>query len=173
MMTRFFRYLMLAACAAFLVSCGGGGRDSGKFRSYSGPKVTQVVVEKQQRRMYLYHNKKLLKKYRIGLGFAPDGHKLYEGDGRTPEGVYMIDRRNPNSSFHLSVGISYPSAQDMAFAQYMGIKPGGDIFIHGEPNNQAAVRNGDWTAGCIAVTNDEIEEIYAMVKEGTPIIIRP
>ena len=98
------------------------------------------------------------------------GDKLVEGDMRTPEGLYWIDRRNPNSAFHLSLGISYPNAGDLAYASTKGKMPGGDIFIHGEAGRP---RSGDWTEGCIAVTDDEIEEIYAMVKNGTPILIRP
>ncbi len=173
MVNRLIAYIMVLVCTMFLVSCGGGGGGrSPKFRSYYGPPVTWVVVQKQERRLYLFNNNKILKEYPISLGFAPDGHKLYEGDGRTPEGTYYIDRRNPDSDFHLSVGISYPNQQDLAFAQYMGIKPGGEIFIHGEPNRRAR-KDGDWTAGCIAVTNEAIEEIYSMVQDGTPITINP
>jgi murein L,D-transpeptidase YafK len=95
---------------------------------------------------------------------------MMEGDGRTPEGAYMIDRRNPNSSYHLSVGISYPNAEDLARAKAMGVPPGGNIFIHGTPLEKN--RTMDWTAGCIAVTNEEMEDIYAMVREGTPILIQ-
>ena len=107
-----------------------------------------------------------------GLGFAPEGHKQFEGDGRTPEGTYIVDKRNPESTYHLSVGISYPNEADIAFAEAQGLSPGGDIFIHGGPRpgiDPTDVR--DWTAGCIAVTDRQIEEIYAMVKDGTPIDI--
>lgn len=143
-----------------------------KFQTYDGPEVTQVIVLKQNRVMHLMHDDEVLRSYRIGLGFAPSGHKRFEGDGRTPEGEYLIDRRNPNSEFHLSIGISYPNARDVARARAAGKEPGGDIFIHGRPWK---FRKGgdDWTAGCIAVTNREIEEIYAMVRDGTPITIRP
>ncbi len=122
--------------------------------------------------MYLLHHEKVLKSYRVGLGFAPAGHKRFEGDGRTPEGTYIIDRRNPNSEFHLSIGVSYPNEADRAYASSKGRDPGGDIFIHGRPWKN---RKGgqDWTAGCIAVTNKEVEEIYAMVRDGTPITINP
>lgn len=143
-----------------------------KFKSYNGPEVTRVQVQKGQRRMFLIHHDRVLKSYEIGLGFAPEGHKQFEGDGRTPEGTYLIDRRNPNSEFHLSVGISYPNAQDLAHARAEGKDPGGDIFIHGRPYKY---RKGgrDWTAGCIAVTDQEIEEVYAMVRNGTPILLLP
>jgi len=148
---------------------------SSKFKTYNGPEVTHVVVNKGDREMYLLHHDQVLKNYRIDLGFAPDGDKQFEGDGKTPEGTYVIDRRNPNSQFHLSVGISYPNREDFAFATSQGKSPGGDIFIHGEPNNLRFLqRTGrDWTAGCISVTNREIEDIYAMVKNGTLITINP
>lgn len=120
--------------------------------------------------MYLLHGDRVLKSYEIGLGFAPRGDKKVEGDGKTPEGRYLIDRRNPNSEFHLSVGINYPSKRDVAEAKALGEEPGGDIFIHGQGNPISRLRN-DWTWGCIAVTNREIEEIYSMVRDGTPIAI--
>lgn len=145
---------------------------SSKFRSYNGPEVTSVVVHKSQRRMYLMHHDQVLKNLRFDLGFAPVGHKVFEGDGKTPEGMYFIDRRNPNSQFHLSIGISYPSVADVERARAFGKRPGGDIFIHGQPNTAKA--NGrDWTAGCIAIKNREIEQVYAMVRNGTPIHLHP
>lgn len=143
-----------------------------KFKSYDGPAVTQVVVMKKDQKMYLFHHDTVLTSYDIGLGFAPEGDKQIEGDGKTPEGTYEIDRRNPNSEFHLSLGISYPNVDDIAEAQALGQKPGGDIFIHGQPSRLRRMR-GNWTAGCIAVTNGEIEEIYSMVATGTPITIHP
>lgn len=143
-----------------------------KFKTYNGPEVTQVLVYKESRKMYLMHQAEVLGAYDVGLGFAPVGDKQVEKDGKTPEGDYLIDRRNPNSEFHLSIGISYPNEEDKTYAQSIGKKPGGDIFIHGRPWRY---RKGgqDWTAGCIAVTNSEIEDIYAMVRDGTPITIHP
>lgn len=125
--------------------------------------------------MYLLHHGKVLKSYDVDLGRAPAGAKQFEGDGKTPEGTYLIDRRNPKSSFHLSIGISYPNSSDRAFARAAGKKPGGDIFIHGQPNRlkRGTVGKDDWTEGCIAVRNGEMEEIYAMVRNGTPISINP
>lgn len=142
-----------------------------KFRTYDGPPVTGIVVNKAARRMFLLNGNSALRAFDIKLGGNPSGPKRVEGDGRTPEGVYMIDRRNPKSQYHLSVGISYPNPFDVAYAQSLGMSPGGDIFIHGTPREKR--RGGDWTAGCIAVTNSEIEDIYAMVGEGTPIFINP
>jgi murein L,D-transpeptidase YafK len=141
-------------------------------RPYRGPEVTRIIVQKGARRMYLMHGEQALKVYEIDLGFTPIGHKQFEGDGKTPEGVYLIDRRNEQSDFHLSLGISYPNDTDRAFAQEQKKSPGGDIFIHGGPN--AASRDGrDWTAGCISVSDKEIEEIWRMVRTGTEIVILP
>lgn len=120
--------------------------------------------------MFLMHGDKALKSYDIGLGFAPLGHKTREGDGRTPEGEYTIDRRNPNSRYYLSLGISYPNAEDRAYAAAKGVSPGGDIFIHGRPKRYRKAPD-DWTFGCIAVSNREMQQVYAMVKDGTPITI--
>ena len=142
-----------------------------KFKQYNGPQVTRVQVFKEKRQLQLLHHTTLLRAYNFELGFAPIGHKTFEGDGRTPEGTYLINRRNPNSRYHLSLGISYPDADDVAYARMHGLSPGGDIFIHGTPNPFA--NEDDWTWGCIAVTNEEIEEIYAMVGDGTIIAIYP
>lgn len=147
------------------------GCSSGKFRTYEGPPVTSVVVNKAARRMYLLSGSSILCDHQIDLGSNPTGPKRMEGDGRTPEGLYYVDRRNPNSQYYLSVGISYPNAEDLAFAQAMGVPPGGDIFFHGTPREER--RGTDWTAGCMAVSNREIEEIYAMVQDGTPVYINP
>ncbi len=161
-----FRVLVLCVIGFTLASCG-----SSKFKAYNGPAVTLVEVHKADRKMYLLHHKRVLRTYDIGLGFAPEGHKQFEGDGKTPEGSYQISHRNPDSSYHLSLGISYPNRNDLAFAEASGKSPGGEIFIHGEP---AGVPNRlDWTAGCIAVSDKEIERIYAMVKPGTRINILP
>lgn len=159
------RTMMVGMGALALSGC------STKFRTYDGPQVTSIVVYKERRQLYLMHNEAVLRAFDFELGFAPTGDKQVEGDGRTPEGAYIIDRKNPNSSFHLSVGISYPNDADRAEAAALGQRPGGDIFIHGTP--RPFRRKDDWTAGCIAVTNREIEDIYAMVEVGTPIFIYP
>lgn len=142
---------------------------SNKFRVYTGPTVTSIVVQKSARQMFLMHNNSVLENYEFELGFAPTGHKEIEGDGKTPEGAYFIDRKNPNSNFYLSIGISYPNAEDRAKARAMGKSPGGDIFIHGTPRQFR--RDKDWTWGCLAVTDREMEDIYAMVNVGTPIFL--
>jgi len=120
--------------------------------------------------MYLLNGNKALKSYDIGLGFAPTGDKMVEGDGKTPEGHYRINRRNPDSRFYLSLGISYPNKRDVAEAKKLGEDPGGDIFIHGEGTLLSRLKP-DWTWGCIAINNKEIEEVYAMVPNGTIISI--
>ncbi len=160
--------LALGACAA--ATLAGCARP--KFIGYDGPPVTRVVVQKANRRMYLLNEKDILQGYRIQLGFTAAGPKQFEGDGKTPEGRYHIDRRNPNSSFFLSIGIDYPNAQDRAFAAAMGKSPGGDIFIHGWGDLRRG-RSEDWTAGCIAVKNKEMVDVYAMVGTGTPVDIFP
>lgn len=147
------------------------GCSASKFRTYSGPEVTGIAVSKGTRKMYLLHHREILKQYKFDLGFAPTGDKKVKGDGRTPEGTYFIDRRNPNSDFHLSLGISYPNKKDIEEAFALGEDPGGDIFIHGQPNDFKA-KGPDWTYGCIAVKNPEIEEIYSMVGTGTVITLR-
>jgi len=149
-----------------------GACSNSKFKRYTGPEVTYVVVNKGDRRMFLMHHDQVLQAYDIKLGFAPEGHKEIEGDGRTPEGLYWIDRRNPDSQFHLSLGISYPNDADRAKAKAMGKSPGGDIFIHGQKHPFKRDK-GDWTWGCVAVTNAEMEDVYAMVNDGTPIALNP
>jgi murein L,D-transpeptidase YafK len=165
------RTVILNLILAVFLAAGLSG--CSKFRTYNGPEVTRVAVMKADRRLFLMHDEQVLKVYEIDLGFAPNGHKEAEGDGRTPEGRYLIDRRNPNSDFHLSLGISYPNEFDVEHASSMGFEPGGDIFIHGERRRGIDRRGRDWTAGCIAVRNRDIEWIYAMVKDGTPIDIYP
>ncbi|GLT08615.1 murein L,D-transpeptidase family protein [Sulfitobacter porphyrae] len=149
-----------------------GACSNSKFKRYNGPEVTYVVVNKQDRKMWLLHHDRVLEEYPIHLGFAPVGHKTVEGDGKTPEGTYIIDRRNPNSRFHLSIGISYPNEEDRRRAEELGQKPGGDIYIHGQ-KDPSRKDKGDWTWGCIAVRNKDIENIYAMVRDGTPILLNP
>lgn len=147
-----------------------------KFRVYDGPEVTRLSVHKSSRKLKLWHHDELLRSFDVDLGWAPEGHKSFEGDGRTPEGRYYIDRRNPDSSFHLSLGISYPNPADIEHARKSGKSPGGDIFIHGQPNilgRFGKKDDPDWTAGCIAVKNKHMELVYAMVQTGTVIDIYP
>lgn len=162
--------LRLVSMVMLVVALAGCGS---KFKRYNGPEVTRVIVQKGSRNLFLMHHDKVLKSYPVELGFAPNGHKQFEGDGKTPEGFYYIDRRNPKSDYHLSIGISYPNPRDVAFAEANGRKPGGDIFIHGRPNANPSDRSRDWTAGCISLKNRHMEWVYAMVENGTPIILTP
>lgn len=134
-----------------------------------------VLVDKSERTLTLFAGGQAFRTYyAIQFGGAPQGHKRFQGDERTPEGRYTIHTRNPNSAYHLSLRISYPNAQDRVYAVERGRSPGGDIFIHGQPNGLRAGRvSGDWTDGCIAVSNAEIGELWGLVADGTPIEIRP
>ena len=163
------RRFILISLPFWAAACSRG---PSKFKVYKGPPVTRILVFKETRKMHLMHFDRVLASFDIDLGFNPQGHKGQEGDGRTPEGEYMIDRRNPNSRFHLSLGISYPNEADITRAKEAGVIPGGDIFIPGRPR---PFQNGarDWTWGCIAVTDEEIEIISSMVQDGTPISIFP
>jgi len=135
------------------------------------------IVHKSARIMELRHASQVIKSYKIALGGEPLGAKVRQGDHKTPEGVYVIDGRNARSQFHRSLHISYPNAADRDRARKLGVSPGGDIFIHGLPNGYgfigAAHRARDWTDGCIALTDQEIEEIWKLVDNGTPVEIRP
>ena len=139
------------------------------------PGVNFVLVDKSDRALTLYASGRPVRTYGgLQFGDRPVGHKHFEGDEKTPEGRYTIDTRNPNSAYHLSLRISYPNDADRAFAARQGRSPGGDIFIHGQPNGLPAGRMpGDWTDGCIAVSNAEIEELWRAVADGPPIEIRP
>ena len=142
-----------------------------------GTKIDKLVVMKHVRKMDAYGEGKLLKTYHISLGRNPIGDKGAEGDNRTPEGSYIINDKNPESGYHRNLGISYPDKNDKADAKERNVKPGGEIKIHGIRNGLGFIgkfhRFMDWTAGCIALTNDEVEELYAGVEIGTPIIIEP
>lgn len=137
----------------------------------------RLIIHKKARTMELMHASQVLKSYKVALGGDPVGPKTRQGDHRTPEGVYIIDSRNAQSKFHRSLHVSYPNAKDKERARKLGASPGGDIFIHGLPNGYgfvgAAHRAKDWTDGCIAVTDQEIEEIWRLVDNGTPVEIRP
>lgn len=137
----------------------------------------RVVIHKQRRRLLLMADGQVFREYRVALGFNPVGHKVREGDGRTPEGLYHIDLRKRDSNFHRALRISYPDDDDIRRAAARGVSPGGAIMIHGLPNGKgwvgAAHSISDWTDGCIAVSNDEMDEIWRMVPLGVPVEILP
>lgn len=139
-----------------------------------GP-VDQVLVQKGDRELFLVRDGRPVRMYPIALGFSPEGDKARQGDGRTPEGVFRIDRRNDRSRFHLSLGIDYPQPDDVARARSGGYSPGGDIFLHGQP---AGTPSGtwysvDWTEGCIALADMHIEVLWDHVPMGTEVVILP
>jgi murein L,D-transpeptidase YafK len=146
-------------------------------RLLAAPHADRIIIHKKARTMELMHTDQVLKTYKIALGGEPLGPKNRQGDHRTPEGMYVIDSRNAHSQFHRSLHISYPNTADRERARKLGVPPGGDIFIHGLPNGYgfvgAAHRARDWTDGCVAVTDQEIEEIWMLVDNDTPVEIRP
>ena len=141
------------------------------------PVADFVVIEKKARKLHLLQGGEIFRTFRVALGLQPVGDKKQEGDFRTPEGRYILDRRNPNSEFFLSIGISYPDASDRREAAAMGVSPGGAIMIHGQPNvptrSEAYYRTRDWTNGCVAVSNSDMIDIWLMTGDNTPIEIRP
>lgn len=141
------------------------------------PVADKVLVEKGKRQLHLLKNGIPFRTFKIALGLAPDGDKEHEGDQKTPEGVYMLDARNPDSDYFLSIHISYPNNGDRAAARSKGIDPGGAIMIHGQPNlpnfSQAYYAREDWTNGCIAVSNSDMIDIWLMTPDQVPIEITP
>jgi murein L,D-transpeptidase YafK len=137
----------------------------------------RVVLDKRERRLTLYRDGRELKNYRVSLGLRPTGHKQQEGDYRTPEGSYRLTRRNPDSEFFLSIQVSYPDAEDLAAARKNGVSPGGLIMIHGLPNIMKYSRDRylstDWTDGCIALSNEDMLEVWLLTRPDTPIEITP
>lgn len=162
-------FLVLCLCPACLVQAGQTLPVEAR--------ADRIVVAKAARKMVLLADGQVLKTYQIALGRNPVGPKEMEGDTKTPEGTYVIDFRNPDSVYHRALHISYPGPEDLRRAGEKGVPPGGDIMIHGLHKDArwagADHRYFDWTRGCIAVTNEEIEEIWQFVPDGTPIEIRP
>lgn len=163
-------FLVLASSWNVVVAAGQTAR-------LSLPKADRVVVLKSERRLILMRGDRVLKIYPVALGRYPKGHKQFQGDSRTPEGEYLLDFKLKNSQFYRAIRVSYPNSQDIARARALGKDPGGKIMIHGLPNRMSASRVGhpslDWTQGCIAVNNRQMDEIWQMVDAGTPIEIHP
>jgi murein L,D-transpeptidase YafK len=162
--------VVLGSFALFAIWIGGS-------EAASLPKADRILVVKSERKLTLLRDGKPLKSYLVALGGVPVGDKKCQGDSRTPEGVYRIDFKKKDSQFHRALHVSYPDARDVAEARKRGCPPGGDIMIHGLASSFAKIgalhRLSDWTLGCIAVTNEEIEEIWAAVDTGTTVEIRP
>ena len=161
----------LAAYVLVLIACLWVSAQDGRVS------VDRVVVYKHARKLVLLYRGQELRSYKIALGGEPVGRKTRQGDHRTPEGVYVLDSRNPNSHYYKAFHVSYPSAKDKAVARKLGVSPGGDIMVHGLPKEYAWVGKShvlhDWTDGCIAVTNEEMDELWNLVRVGTPIEIKP
>lgn len=175
-LARLFLWLMLVALLGLAIAATMSPREEVDLPlpPLSG-QIDHIVIEKAARRMQLIQDDRVVRVYRIALGFSPDGDKERQGDGKTPEGTFSIDRRNDQSAYHLSLGLDYPRPEDRAKAAAAGYDPGGDIFIHGQPNAlpEGFKLRGDWTAGCIAVTNREMREIWEVTPIGTTVEIRP
>lgn len=169
---RILPVLLLIACVGLAV----GLLRAEPARADTLPTANFVLIEKAARTLTVFARGEVVHRITgLQFGGAPEGHKQFEGDQRTPEGRYTIDYGNPQSRFFLSLHISYPNATDRAYAEAQGRSPGGEIFIHGQPNGLPEDRRmaGDWTDGCVALTNAEMELLWQMVPDGTPIEIRP
>ena len=166
------RLLLIQVLSSLLVTMLPAAVQAGEF-----PIADKVVIEKAARKLYLLQKGKAFRTFKIALGIRPVGDKKKEGDFKTPEGSYLLDSRNQNSDFFLSIHVSYPSQTDRREASKLGVDPGGAIMIHGQPNeptkSETYYRTQDWTNGCIAVSNSDMIDIWLMTDENTPIEIRP
>jgi len=175
--TRRWRAATQALVVLGVAAVASSGAQSQPSTAMKAPKVTRIVIVKSERTMALLSEGRVVKTYKVALGTEPVGRKERQGDHKTPEGLYVIDSKNAKSQFHLSLHISYPNVEDRARARRRGVSPGGAIMIHGLPREFAWMgalhRQTDWTDGCVAVTNEEIEEIWGLVRVGTPVEIQP
>lgn len=169
--------LIAAATAAVAMLVVAATAVPGTAVATDFPVADKVLVEKEKRKLHLIKDGKPFRTFDIALGVAPVGHKEEEGDSRTPEGVYRLDARNPESDFFLSIRVSYPNPEDRRRARVKGVSPGGQIMIHGQPNqptySAGYYRTSDWTDGCIAVSNSDMIDIWLMTPDNVPIEIRP
>jgi murein L,D-transpeptidase YafK len=169
--------LQLILAALFVAALAHVPPGSAQIPRLAIGKADLVLVHKAERRLELKRDGRTIRRFKIALGRNPVGPKRKAGDGRTPEGVYTLDWRNPNSEFYRSIHVSYPQPWDYDRANRWGVSPGDLIMIHGLPNDAGTAASQhpkiDWTNGCIAVTNDEMDQIWHLVDDGTPIIIYP
>ena len=168
-------YAIFGSILLLALSTGGAVRADTLSPHYD--KADSLLIVKSERKLYLLKEGEVLRNFDIALGLMPEGPKQREGDFRTPEGLYYLDARNPNSDYFLSLQISYPNRQDAERARAEGANPGGQIMIHGQPNDpkysESRYQSWDWTDGCVAVSNSDMVDIWLMTEEGTPIEIRP
>lgn len=168
--------ILAAYAPLLLLACSQPVPEARAQQARAGERADFVLVDKSDRTLEVHQGGKVIRRYAgLQYGDAPVGHKRFEGDEKTPEGRYTIDYGNEQSSYYLSLHIDYPNAADRAYAKARGRSPGGLIFIHGQPNGMPfnARVPGDWTDGCIALSNAEITELWSLVPDGTPIEIRP
>jgi murein L,D-transpeptidase YafK len=184
-----FHLLSAIVLVGLLIPCGARAADTAvqqaalsqqpvaDWQKLITPKADRIVVFKAQRRLELRHNGEVMRSYHIALGPHPIGPKVERGDGKTPEGTYFIDRRNPASEYHLSMHISYPETADIQRAASLNVDPGANILIHGEPNildhEGKANLLKDWTAGCIALHNTDMDEVWRLTDDGVTVEIHP
>ncbi len=182
--SRPFKFILLALVALIFISlisisaityAKSGVNKTSKQAIPSDANVDKVYVDKSERVLKLLSGDRVIKTYHIALGDSPAGHKRQQGDERTPTGTYKLDYKNEKSSYYRSIHVSYPNASDKVQARKRGVSPGGDIMIHGQKNGfghlAAVTQKRDWTDGCIAVTNDEMDEIMSVYQAGMPIEI--
>jgi len=169
------KHIAFLALLCLYLSCGTSGEEAAVREPIRC--ISRLEVFKSERLMHVFCEDERVRTYSIQLGFNPTGHKQKQGDGKTPEGEYVITDLNPNSRFYKSAGISYPNAADRQWAREHGYSPGGDIRIHGLPNDYSddhkILFSHDWTLGCIALCNADMEELYQSLTPGTPITIYP
>ncbi len=166
-----------AAVVALLTGLLSAGTVPAEEDVSTGAAIDRIIVDKSDRSLYLLSDGEIVRTMAIALGLVPEGHKVQEGDFRTPEGEYLIEAKNPDSDYFLSLKISYPNAADRARARQLGVDPGGQIMIHGLPNeprySESRYQGMDWTDGCIAVSNSDMIDLWLMTGVATPIEIRP
>jgi len=166
------RYTLLALAALAISPAGYAQVGTARYEQ-----ADRILVEKSARKLYLLKAGRVLRSFDVSLGLVPEGHKEREGDFRTPEGVYYLEAKNSDSDYFLSVKVSYPNSEDRARARAHGVDPGGQIMIHGLPNEprytESRYQGSDWTDGCIAVSNSDMIDIWLMTRVSTPIEIRP
>lgn len=179
-MNKIYFFVIVICCYSIQLFSQEKHRRDNYFETFVEVKdsIDSIVVNKAKREMITFSHKKKVKMYIISLGMEPIGKKQYEGDLKTPEGLYYINTRSKESAYHSNLGISYPNEQDSLYAVKKNKKPGGDIKIHGFPNNhtkkqERELLNSDWTIGCIAVSDFEIDELYNWVVANCPILILP
>jgi murein L,D-transpeptidase YafK len=170
--TEFMNRITLVTVAMLsLIACGSSASET------AGLKAERVVVDKSESRLYLIRDEEPFASFRVSFGGDPNGHKVREGDQKTPEGWYVLDYKVQDSQFHRSIHVSYPNPRDIENARELGVEPGGQIMIHGQPNGWRWLgpfsQFVDWTDGCIALTDNNMDKVWAAVDPGTPIHIKP